>query len=146
MADESAIPPLENLATDLALAVGQLRRRLRQETGDGSLNLAEMSVLTLLDQNEWMSISELARATSMKPQSMGTTVAQLSRAGLLRRRPHATDGRQFQFSLTALGQEERTKRSVAKREWLSAAIGRLSVNEQSELASAIALIKRLGQS
>ena len=146
MADKDVTPSIGALATDLALAVGQLRRRLRHETGEESLNLAEMSVLMLLDQNGWMSTSELARAASMKPQSMGATVAQLSRAGLLQRRPHATDGRQFQFSLTVLGQEERAKRSVAKREWLSAAIGRLSVAEQTQLVAAIALIKRLGQS
>jgi len=146
MADADVIPQsLDTIATDLALAVSQLRRRLRAEAGTDGMNLSEVEVLTRLEKNGWMSTAELARAASMTAQSMGTHIMSLERRGLLQRRPHATDGRQIQFTLTELGQAERTKRSTAKREWLAAAIGRLSPDEIEGLIASIALISRLGQ-
>ena len=143
-ADE-ANPPLDVIATDLALAVSQLRRRLRAATGADGINLSEMEVLTRLDKNGWMSTAELARAASMTGQSMGMHIMSLERRGLLKRRPHATDGRQIQFALTELGHAERAKRSTAKREWLAAAIGRLSPTEIDALIAGITLLGRLGQ-
>ena len=137
--------PLDVIATDLALAVSQLRRRLRAETGADGINLSEMEVLTRLDKNGWMSTAELARAASMTGQSMGTHIMSLERRGLLQRRPHATDGRQIQFALTELGQAERAKRRTAKREWLAGAIGRLSPTEIDDLIAGITLLSRLGQ-
>ncbi len=87
----------------------------------------------------------LARAESVKPQSMGATLAELEREGLVERRPHPTDGRQVLFALTDEGVEARRKRSAAKQKWLLAAMAKLDLAEQQTLMSAVALIKRLGQ-
>jgi DNA-binding MarR family transcriptional regulator len=75
---------------------------------------------------------------------MGATLADLEQEGLVQRRPHPTDGRQVLFALTAEGVEARRKRSLAKREWLLAAMAKLDPAEQQTLIAAIALIKRLG--
>ena len=92
-----------------------------------------------------MTTADLARASSMKPQSMGTILAALERDGLVQRRPHPTDRRQIEFGLTADGAEARRRRSVAKRAWLVGAISKLDRNAQSDLTRAAALIRNLAE-
>ena len=91
-----------------------------------------------------MTTADLARAESVKPQSVGATLAELERDGLVERRPHPTDGRQVLFALTADGVEARRKRSAAKQEWLLDAVSGLNHEEQQTLMSATTLITRLG--
>ena len=93
-----------------------------------------------------MTTADLARAEAMKPQSMGTILAGLEQDGLVERRPHPTDGRQVLFLLTKQGVEARRKRSMAKQEWLLAAVAKLDPAQQRTLHSAAALIRRLGDS
>jgi DNA-binding MarR family transcriptional regulator len=101
--------------------------------------------LSRLEQVGSMTTADLARAEVVKPQSMGATLAELEREGLVERHPHPTDGRQILFALTDQGLEARRKRSAAKQAWLVAAMARLSPGEQQTLISAAALIKRLGE-
>ena len=137
---------LETASNELSLAIGQLRRRLRAEANNpNELNLAEAGVLTRLEQAGWMTTADLARAEAMRPQSMGTILVGLLQKGLVQRRPHATDGRQIEFALTPAGIEARRERKTAKREWLLAAISKLTPQEQRTLMTAIPLIKRLGE-
>lgn len=92
-----------------------------------------------------MTTADLARAESVKPQSMGATLAELEREGLVTRNPHPTDGRQVLFTLTDEGVEARRKRSAAKQKWLLAAMANLDPDERQTLLTAAALIKRLGE-
>ena len=80
----------------------------------------------------------------VKPQSMGGTLAAMEEEGLVERQPHPTDGRQILFALTDEGREARTKVSLAKREWLLAAIAQLSRAEQKTLLAAVDIIRRFG--
>jgi len=93
-----------------------------------------------------MTTADLARAEHVKPQSMGTTLADLEQAGLVQRRPHPTDGRQVLFGLTLEGTEARRQRHLAKREWLLTAMAKLDPDEQQSLIAAAALLKRLAES
>lgn len=137
---------LETASNELSLAIGQLRRRLRAEANNpNELNLAEAGVLTRLERVGWMTTADLARAEAMRPQSMGTILIGLQQKGLVQRRPHATDRRQIEFALTSAGIEARRERKTAKREWLLAAIARLTPQEQQALMTAIPLIKKLGE-
>ncbi|WP_158815026.1 MarR family winged helix-turn-helix transcriptional regulator [Methylocapsa sp. S129] len=137
---------LEAAVTELSLAIGQLLRRLRMEANPSELSWSQVATLARLDKLGWMTTADLARAESVKPQSMGATLADLEQEGLVQRRPHPTDGRQVLFGLTDEGVEARRKRSVAKREWLLAAMAKLDPAEQQTLIAAVALIKRLGDS
>ena len=74
------------------------------------------------------------------------TLADLEQAKLVQRKPHPTDGRQILFELTIHGTEARRQRTIAKREWLLAAMTRLDPTEQRTLVTAAALIKRLAES
>jgi DNA-binding MarR family transcriptional regulator len=136
---------LETAVADLTVAVGQLLRRLRSETNPSELNLSQHSVLSRLDQFGAMTTADLARAESMKPQSMGAILASLEQEGLVHRQPHPTDGRQILFALTDEGVDLRRKRVVAKREWLLAAMAQLEPDELQAVMTAIPLIKRLGE-
>jgi DNA-binding MarR family transcriptional regulator len=136
---------LETTVTALSLAIGQLLRRLRAESNADQLTWSQTVALARLEQAGSMTTADLARAESVKPQSMGATLAELEREGLVARQPHPTDGRQVLFSLTQDGVEARRKRSAAKQKWLLAAMARLAPDEQRTLMAAAALIKRLGE-
>jgi DNA-binding MarR family transcriptional regulator len=135
---------LETAVTDLSLAIGQLLRRLRLEVNTGGLSWSQVSALSRLDRAGAMTTAELARAESVKPQSMSATLVDLEREGLIERRPHPTDGRQVLVSLTPKGTDVRRKRSLAKQQWLLAAVAKFDPAEQQALVSAIALLKHLG--
>ena len=136
----------EMAVTELSLAIGQLVRRLRTEANPGELTWPQIATLARLDKAGAMTTADLARSEFVKPQSMGTTLADLEQEGLVRRRPHPTDGRQVLFELTDAGIEARRQRNIAKREWLLAAMAKLEPAEQQTLLSAAALIKRLAES
>jgi DNA-binding MarR family transcriptional regulator len=136
---------LEMAVTELSLAIGQLLRRLRAESNPDGLTWSQTVALARLEEAGPMTTADLARAESVKPQSMGATLAELEREGLVERRPHPTDGRQVLFTMTEEGVEARRKRSVAKQKWLLAAMAKLDPAEQQTLMSAVALIKRLGE-
>jgi DNA-binding MarR family transcriptional regulator len=137
---------LEAAATELSLAIGQLARRLRTDVNPGELSWSQNAVLARLEKAGPMTTADLARSEFVKPQSMGTILADLEQAGLVQRRPHPTDGRQVLFALTADGIEARRKRSVARREWLLAAMERLDPPDRQTLLAAAALIKQLAES
>ncbi|WP_024906269.1 MarR family winged helix-turn-helix transcriptional regulator [Robbsia andropogonis] len=138
-------PPLDHVVSDLTLAVGQLLRRLRI-VGPGDLNLSQASVLARLEREGPMTTADLARAESMKPQSMKTILAGLEEETCVEREPHPTDGRQVLFAITRKGLDERQRRTAAKREWLLAKLGEFDPQDVATLAAAIPLIRRLGNS
>jgi DNA-binding MarR family transcriptional regulator len=136
----------ETAVTELSLAIGKLVRRLRTEANPGELTLSQLATLARLEKAGAMTTADLARSERVKPQSMGTTLADLEQEGLVRRRPHPTDGRQVLFELTAGGIEARRQRHTAKRAWLMAGVERLEPAEQQSLIAAAALIRRLAES
>ena len=139
-------PSPEANAADLMQALGVLLRRVRGEAGHEGLSWSQAAAMGRLDRTGPMTTADLARAEMVKPQSMGTLLAELEQDGLVARRPHPTDGRQILFSLTEAGVEARRQRHAAKLAWLSAAIERFDAGERRTLAHAIALVRRLGES
>jgi DNA-binding MarR family transcriptional regulator len=63
---------------------------------------------------------------------------------LVERQSHPTDGRQILYALTDEGMEARKKVSLAKRDWLLAAVAQLSSAEQKTLVDAVDIIRRIG--
>jgi DNA-binding MarR family transcriptional regulator len=134
---------LETEASDLIQAIGLLVRRVRAAAASQKLSLTESAVMARLARNGPATIANLARAESMKPQSMGTTIAALEEMGLVERKPHPTDGRQVNIQLTDKGVAVRNSVRAAKQTWLSQAIARLDEKEQKTLFRAGEIIKRL---
>jgi DNA-binding MarR family transcriptional regulator len=141
-------PPelLETAVADLLRATGQLLRRLRAESNPRELTWSQVAILARLDEAGSMTTADLARSESVKPQSMGTSLAALEQEGLVQRQPHPTDGRQVLFALTDKRIATRRHNSHLKREWLSAAMAKLDPTERQSLIAAAALIKRLSDS
>jgi DNA-binding MarR family transcriptional regulator len=134
------------LAGDLRVVIGQLRRRLREQASFGDLTWSQTSVLSRLDREGPATVTSLARAEGMRPQSMGATVSALQAAGLVSGSPDPKDGRQTILSLTPTCQEWIKAGRAAKEDWLFRAIqSKLSPEEQEELASAVELLKRLAE-
>lgn len=136
---------LDTVVTELSLAIGQFLRRLRAESNPDGLTWSQTVALSRLEKAGSMTTADLARAESVKPQSMGATLAELEQEGLVKRHRHPTDRRQVLFALTAEGVEARRKRSAAKQKWLLATMATLDNDERKTLVSAAALIKRLGE-
>jgi DNA-binding MarR family transcriptional regulator len=134
---------LEAAVIDFTQAIGLLVRRVRAAAASHELSLTESAVLARLDKQGPATTAELARAESVKPQSMGTTVAALEEMGLVERKPHATDGRQLNIELTAKGAAVRNSARDAKRTWLAQAIAQLDENERDILFRAGEIMKQL---
>jgi DNA-binding MarR family transcriptional regulator len=133
----------ETAAIDFGHALGLLVRRMRAAAASQELSLTEAAVLARIAKDGPATTAELARAESMKPQSMGTTVAALEEMGMVERKPHPTDGRQVKIELTAKGAEVRKSAGDAKRTWLAQAIARLDEEERETLFAAGRIVKRL---
>jgi DNA-binding MarR family transcriptional regulator len=131
---------------DFTQAVGLLVRRVRAAAASHELSLTEAAVMARLAKDGPATIADLARAESMKPQSMGTTVAALEEMGMVERKPHPTDGRQVNIELTAKGAAVRKSAKDAKRTWLAQAIAQLDKQEQETLFAAGEIMKRLVKS
>ncbi len=132
------------MAGELRVLVGQLRRRLREQVHPGDLTWSQISVLGRLDRDGPATITSLARAEGVRPQSLGATVSVLQAAGLLRGVPDPDDGRQTILSITPACSALIKAGRAAGEDWLFHAIRtRFSKEEQAELARAVELLRRL---
>lgn len=133
----------DNAAIEFTQAIGLLVRRIRAAASGHELSLSESAVLARLAKDGPATTAELARAESVRPQSMGATVATLEELGLVHRKPHPTDGRQVKIELTAKGTAVRNSAKDAKRTWLSQAIAKLNEEERQTLFKAGEIMRRL---
>ena len=134
-------------ATELRVLVGQFKRRFREKANLGDLTPSQMAVLRRLNNDGPTTVTGLARAEGMRPQSMGANIAALEAAGLVSGTPDPNDGRQTILSPTAAYKERVKVGRMAWDNWLLEAIQKnLSPEEQSELERAIELLKRLVES
>jgi DNA-binding MarR family transcriptional regulator len=134
------------LAVDLRVVISQLRRRLREQASFGDLTFSQTSVLSRLDREGPATVTSLARAEGMRPQSMGAIVSTLQAAGLVSGSPDPKDGRQTILSLTPSCQEWIKAGRAAREDWLFRAIqSKLSPEAQEILATAVELLKHLAQ-
>lgn len=135
------------LAGELRILLSQLKRRLREQAHLGDFTWSQAAVLIRLERDGPATVSALARADGVRPQSMGATVAALEAAGLVKGSPDPADGRQTILSLTDSCRELIKANRAAKDDWLFRAIQtKLSPAEQEKLSAALELLKRLADS
>jgi DNA-binding MarR family transcriptional regulator len=141
-----------NLQTDAAVAsslricVMRLARRLRLERGRDDLSLNHLAALGTLHRDGAMTIGELAGAEKVKPPSMTRTVACLEEAGLVTRRPHATDGRQIVVELTDAAQAVLESDRRRRDAWLAQRLDTLEPGERELLRQVAPILERLAAS
>ena len=138
--------PSATLAGDLRIALGKLKRRLREQAHPNDFTDSQKSVLLRLDRAGPATVSALARAESVRPQSMRVTVARLEAAGAIGGQSDPTDRRQTLIDLTPDFRKALNANRAAKDDWLLRAVQtQLSHPEQSELAAAVKLLQRLAE-
>jgi DNA-binding MarR family transcriptional regulator len=140
------VPPVDAalVASELRGVLGQLIRRLRTEN---RLPLTQGAVLSRLDREGPRSVSELAVAERVRPQSMAQTVGDLERDGLVARTPDPSDKRRAVVGMTADGRATLKTDRVHREGWLAQTIvEQLSPDEQADLMEAVAVLRRLAES
>ena len=128
------------LASDLRVVLGQLIRRLRSEH---RFSLSQGSALGRLDREGAQSVSDLAFAERVRPQSMAQTVTDLESDGLVARAPDPSDGRRALVSLTEAGLTELREDRLRREGWLVRAIEELPAEDQATVERAIVLLRQL---
>jgi DNA-binding MarR family transcriptional regulator len=147
MDDQTADPDTARalaLASELRILTGRFKRRLREQSSPGDLTWSQVAVLGHLERDGPATVTGLARAEGVRPQSMGATVAVLETARLISGTPDPADGRRTIYSLTPACRDWIERSRAAREDWLFRAIrAKLAPAEQKLLASAVELLKRL---
>ncbi|MEA2307196.1 MAG: hypothetical protein QOH43_4476 [Solirubrobacteraceae bacterium] len=134
-------PSSSSLAHEVRETLGRVVRRLRAEPGPP---VPLLTVLGRLDREGPSSVSDLAAAERMRPQSMAQTVRELETAGLVSRRADPEDGRRAFVELTATGHERLRATRAAREDWLSETLNReLDADERELLRRALMLLGRI---
>jgi DNA-binding MarR family transcriptional regulator len=140
--------PEDELAQALAVEIRAIHRalklRVRENGGSRDLTASQVSVLARLEQEGATTVSSLARAEGMRPQSMSELVAPLQEAGLICGAPDPKDRRQTLMSLTPKCVEWIKAGKAASHDWLTKTISqRLTPQEQLKLSDGLKLLRRL---
>ena len=136
----------EGLSSALRVSVMRLARRIRLERSSEDLSFNQLSVMGTLLRSGELTLGELAAIERVKPPSITRTVNGLVDAGLVTRRPHATDGRQVMVDLTdearRLLDEDRRRRDL----WLAQRLDELGPADRQLLRRVAPLLDLLAGS
>jgi DNA-binding MarR family transcriptional regulator len=135
-------------AADLAQAlrsfIGNLKRRLRAQSHAEELSWSQFSMLSRLEHDGPSTVTALAKAEGVRPQSMGATIRDFETAGHVTGTPDPQDGRQTLWSVTPKARELVLAARAARQDWLLGVIQKnFSQQEQEELARAVKLLERI---
>lgn len=140
MTDES----IEQALTDLPTVVAKLRRRLHDEARDDGLTQSQFSALRRIIADGPTTLTELASAEGMRPQSMGAIVTALQDAGLVHGQPDPGDGRRTILSMTDGARDLVRANRAAKKDWLFRSLDEhFTEDERLQLAQSVELLRRL---
>jgi DNA-binding MarR family transcriptional regulator len=140
----SGSPQLTALAGELRVVVSKLIRRWREQAQAGDFTNAQKSVILRLERDGPATVSMLARAEGVRPQSMRITVAALEAAGVVSGKPDPNDGRQTFLRLTPSFLKILKTGRAAKEDWLFRALkAQLAPHEREQLAGALNLLSRI---
>jgi DNA-binding MarR family transcriptional regulator len=132
------------LAAELRSTLGHLKQKLRQHGGRHDLTSSQIAVILRLEKDGPATVSSLARAEGMRPQSMSAVIAPLEEMGLVAGAADPNDGRKTLMSLTKACKKSIADGRAAREDWLAQAIQqKLSPPEQKKVSSAIHLLARL---
>jgi DNA-binding MarR family transcriptional regulator len=133
-------------AGEIRVAFSRLRRRLREVAALGDLTPSQTSVLSRIERGGPASMSDLAAAERVRPQSMAATLAVLGEHGLIRRSPDPSDGRRQLITLTEGGREAIDGSRREREEWLARSLtDHFTEVERQTLLEATALMERLAE-
>jgi DNA-binding MarR family transcriptional regulator len=130
-------------AVDLRAVLARLLRKLRETTND-AITPSQASALSRLGKGGVSTVSALALAERVRPQSMAAIVESLESLGFVSRSPDPSDGRRQIVDLTDAGWAQIAGQKEAGVAWLDHALTeQVSEAELMTLAAATAILERI---
>jgi DNA-binding MarR family transcriptional regulator len=140
----SEVPRVRETASRLRVAIGAVKRRIREASAEGDLSIPQLTALSRLGRLGPTTTAELARREQISPQAMGATIASLEKLGLVARSADATDGRLSILGLTPEGLAAVRSERNAVVDRIVAVLEESFTDQETEiLAVAAPLIERL---
>jgi DNA-binding MarR family transcriptional regulator len=139
-------PLSRDVARRLPRAMVRLRARLRTESAPASMRWtwSQLATLSRIAEGGPTTVSALAFAEHVRPQSMAETVAALRQEGLVTAKSDPTDGRKTLMSITVSGRKLISTVHPIREAWLEAAIEKhLTPAERRTLLKAADIMERL---
>jgi DNA-binding MarR family transcriptional regulator len=139
-------PNPREVARRLPQAMVRLRARLRAESTprDMRWTWSQLSTLNRIATEGPTTVSALANAEHVRPQSMAETVAALRRDRLVAAKPDPTDGRKTLMAITASGRKLLSSLVPVREAWLETAIDQqLTPTDCRTLLKAASIMERL---
>ena len=131
-------------ASELRVLVAKLRRRLADQASPGDFTPSQAAVLTRLLSEGPATLTTLAKAEAMRPQSMSAIISALQAGGVVEGRPDPADGRQTILALTDEARERVEQARVIKNDWLFHSIrAKYTPAERAQLTRGVELLQRL---
>src|ERR1700690_3704238 len=140
MGENSGAPDDADLGGRLRTVVWRLYRRVRSQRLEGSLGDTALDVLTRLYKNGPQTLTELSDFDHVAPGSMSQSVNRLTSAGYAIRTPDPKDRRKVLFCATPKGAELALAERNERHAWLDRRLRALSLEDQSVIARACALL------
>lgn len=135
------------LAEALRGFIGNLKRQMRAQSHAGELSWSQLSMLSRLERDGPSTVTAVARAEGMRPQSMGATVREFEGAGYVTGAPDPNDGRQTLWSVTPAARDLVEAARAARQDWLQSTLQKnYTQGERDELVRAVKLLERIFES
>jgi DNA-binding MarR family transcriptional regulator len=133
----------QQIAVDLRAVLARLLRKLREATAE-AITPSQASALSRLSKGGVSTVSALAMAERVRPQSMAAIVEALEGLGLVTRSQDPNDGRRQIVDLTPEGWAQVEGQKEAGLAWLDEALSQqVSQAELITLAAATAILERI---
>jgi DNA-binding MarR family transcriptional regulator len=134
------------LAAELRTTFRKVKRKLRQHGGENNLSSSQIAVILRLETDGPATVSSLARAEGMRPQSMSAVIAPLEEMGFVAGAADPNDGRKTLMSLTKACKKSIAEGRAARQDRLVQVIQqKLSPQEQKKLLSVIHLLAQIAE-
>jgi DNA-binding MarR family transcriptional regulator len=134
-------PTIDELGTELRMAVGRLYRRLRAERADDQLGDTHSAVLGRLVKEGPQTLRQLSDHERVTPPSMNQTVNWLATAGYVVREADPSDGRKVLVTPTPTGTALALETRRRRHAWLNARLQMLSPPERQTLLAAARVLR-----
>lgn len=136
-------PTPTQTALDLRTVVARLLRRFREAGADDALTPSQASALARLGKGGVSTVSALASAERVRPQSMAATVEALESAGFVTRSQDPNDGRRQIIDLTDAGWARIAGQRDAAAAWLEHALTELEAEDLRAVSVAMSVLERM---
>ena len=125
---------LIRLEARMQMAVGERLRRI-------GVSIPQCDILTTLTEREGVNQQELAKRLYVTKGNISGLLDRLVVAGLVERRPAATDRRQYAIYLTEPGRDMARKAIAAQYDWIASTLGRMSEPDLEALETRLVALR-----